>query len=212
MFAPHIVPGPNGRNAPGTNVLSILAPPGRYTVKLEVNGTTQTQSVIVRKDPNAGGLEGDIAAQTRALFAIRADLNLAADAVHQIEGVRVQLDSLARRNADADAKRAAEAFHQKLMDLEMNLVDLRQTGGGQDGVRFAAKLISKLGYLATGLSASDHAPTTQHVQVQKILNTDLKSNLSALDAFLRTDLQTLNQLLTSRGLPAVTVRPRGPIF
>jgi hypothetical protein len=148
----------------------------------------------------------------RALFAIRADLNLAADAVHQIEGVRVQLDSIARRNGDAEAKRAAEAFHQKLMDLEMNLVDLRQTGGGQDGVRFAAKLISKLGYLATGLSASDHAPTTQHVEVQKVLNTDLKSNLSALDAFLRTDLQTLNQLLTSRGLPAVTVRPRGPIF
>ena len=212
MYAPHIVPGPNGRNAPGTNVLSILAPPGRYTVKLEVNGTTQTQPVIVRKDPNSGGLEGDIAAQMRTLFAIRADLNLAADAVHQIEGVRVQLDSIARRDADAEAKRAAAAFHQKLMDLEMNLVDLRQTGAGQDGVRFGAKLISKLGYLANGLSASDHAPTTQHVEVQRILNTDLKSNLSALDAFLRTDLQTLNQLLTSRGLPAVTVRPRGPIF
>jgi hypothetical protein len=58
MYAPHIVPGPNGRNAPGTNVLSILAAPGRYTVKLEVNGTTQTQQVVVRKDPNSGGIEG----------------------------------------------------------------------------------------------------------------------------------------------------------
>ena len=32
MYAAHILPGPNGRVAPGTNTLSILAPPGNYTV------------------------------------------------------------------------------------------------------------------------------------------------------------------------------------
>src|SRR5262245_1110110 len=212
MYAPYIVPGPNGRPAPGTNTLSILAPPGRYTVKLEVNGTTQTQPVVVRKDPNAGGTELDIAAQTRALLGLRSDLNEAAGAVQQIEGVRVQLDSIARGNGDAEAKRAADAFHQKVMDLEMNLVDLRLTGGGQDGVRFGAKLISKLGYLANGLTASDHAPTTQHVEVQRVLKQELTTQLTSLDALLRTDLAGLNQVLTSRGLPAITVRPRGPVM
>jgi hypothetical protein len=212
MYAPYIVPGPNGRPAPGTNTLSILAPPGRYTVKVEVNGTTQTQPVVVRKDPNSGGTELDIAAQTRALVAVRSDLNEAAGAVEQIELVRVQLDSIARGNGDAEAKKAADAFHQKVTDLEMNLVDLRLTGGGQDGVRFGAKLISKLGYLANGLSASDNAPTTQAVEVQRVLKQDLTSQLSSLDALLRTDLAGLNQVLTSKGLPAITVRPRGPVM
>jgi photosystem II stability/assembly factor-like uncharacterized protein len=211
MYAPHIVPGPNGRNAPGANPLSILAPPGRYTVRLTVNGVDQTQTLIVRKDPNAAGSEAEIAAQTRALFGIRRDLEEAADAVHQIEAVRVQLEGVARGAGDAEAKGAADAFHQRLMDLEMNLVDLRLTGGGQDGVRFAAKLISRLGYLANGLSNADFAPTDQHGEVQRILNSDLRGHLSALDALFAQDLARLNALLSAKSLPTVTVRPRMPI-
>ena len=154
----------------------------------------------------------DIAAQTRALLGLRSDLNAAAGAVEQIELVRVQLDSIASGKGDAEAKRASDAFHQKVMNLEMNLVDLRLTGGGQDGVRFGAKLISKLGYLAGGLTASDHAPTTQSVEVQAVLKKELAAQLSSLDALLRTDLAGLNQVLTSKGLRAITVRPRGPVM
>jgi len=211
MYAPHIVPGPNGRPAPGTNTLSILAPPGRYTVKLTVGGVDQTQPLVVRKDPNAGGADADVAAQTQALFAIRRDLNEAAEAVHQVEGVRVQLEALARGQADAEAKRAADSFHQRLMDFEMNLVDLRLTGGGQDGVRFAAKLISKLGYLANGMASADFSPTNQHGEVQRILNTELRTNLTALDALFAGELAALNRLLTAKSLELVTVKPRSPI-
>src|SRR5512132_3851113 len=71
MYADYVVPGPNGRVARGTNVLSILAPPGTYTVKLTVGGVDQTQRLTVLKDPNSGGTEGDIAAQTASLLAIR---------------------------------------------------------------------------------------------------------------------------------------------
>ncbi len=42
-----------------------------------------------------------------------------------------------------------------LLELEMNLVDLRQTGQGQDAVRFEAKLLSKLSYLTRGLAYAD---------------------------------------------------------
>ena len=39
----------------------------------------------------------------------------------------------------------------------MNLYDLRITGG-QDGVRYAAKLLSRFNYLANGVSGSDFKP------------------------------------------------------
>ena len=208
MYAPHIVPGPNGRTAPGTNTLAILAPPGNYTVKLSVAGTELTQPLVVRKDPNSGGTEGDIAAQTRALMAVRADLNEAAEAVHRIEAVRVQVDAISRVVDDSTVRRAATALTQQFMDLEMNLVDLRLTGGGQDGVRFAAKLISKLGYLANGMAASDHKPTDQHVEVQGILNRELRTHLTALDGLLAKELTTFNELLKQRGVPNVVVKPR----
>jgi len=208
MYAAHIVPGPNGRVAPGTSTLSILAPPGTYTVKLTAAGTEQTQSLVVRKDPHSGGTEGDIAAQTRALLAMRNDLDEAADAVHRIEAVRVQVDAVTRLVDDATVKQAAERIQQKLMDVEMGLVDLRLTGGGQDGVRFASKLIAKLSYLANGVSSSDYRPTDQHQEVQVLLNGQVRASVTALEDVLAKDLVAFNELLRQRSVPNVLVKAR----
>lgn len=212
LYADHIVPGPAGRVAPGTNRLSILAAPGRYTVRFKAGGVEQSQTVLVKKDPNSAGTEAEIVEQNRALTAISRDLNTAADAVQRVESARVQLAGILRSVDDSTVRRAARTLAQQLMDLEMTLVDLRQTGQGQDGVRFGSKLIAKLGYLANGLNASDHKPTDQHGEVQTILNTELKAQLSALDAILNKDLAAFNELLKQRGVPNVLVRARGPVF
>jgi hypothetical protein len=208
MYAPHIVPDAKGRVAPGTSTLSLLAPPGTYTVKLAAGGVEQTQPLVVRKDPNSGGTESDIAAQTRALSAIHRALNDAADAVHRIEAVRVQLDTLTRPGADAAVRRAGQSLQQRLTGLEMNLVDLRLTGRGQDGVRFGAKLISKLAYLASGIASSDYKPTSQHGEVQQLLESELRQHRAALDALLAKELTAFNGLLKQRKMPSVVVGPR----
>lgn len=211
MFAAHIIPGPDGRVAPGTNRLSILAPPGTYTVKLNVAGSEQSQPLVVLKDPNSGGTEGDIAEQTRALVALRRDLNDAADAVHRMESARVQVEGILRAVDDATVRRAADSLQQKLTDLEMAFVELRMTGNGQDGVRFAAKLISKLGYLANGIASSDYKPTAQHAEVQGILHTELQGHLAAFDALISRELAAFNELLKARNVPNVVVRGRQPV-
>jgi len=211
MYAPHIIPAAEGRVAPGTSTLSILAPPGRYVVKLTAGGVERTQPLVVRKDPNSGGTESDIAAQTRVLSAIRNDLDRAADAVHRIEAVRVQLDTLTRVVSDARVRKAAQSLQRKLIDLEMNLVDLRLTGAGQDGVRFGSKLISQLAYLANGVASSDYKPTDQHAEVQLLLDRQLRVHLAALDALLAKELMAFNQLLTRRNMPNVVVSPRAAI-
>ena len=211
MYAAHIVPGPNGRVAPGTGTLSVLAAPGAYTVKLVVDGKEHTQPLTVVKDPNSGGTEGDIAQQVAALMTVRRQLEDGADAVHRIEAVRVQLESMARVLDDTTVRRAANDLQQKLVDLEMNLVDLRLTGGGQDGVRFASKLLSKLNYLANGMGGSDFKPTNQHGEVQQILGDELRGHLTRLDELLSRDVEAFNQLLRGRNIPNVIFRTRGPI-
>jgi hypothetical protein len=203
MYAPHIAVGPEGRVAPGTTRLSLLMPPGTYTVKLVVDGREHTQPLTVRKDPNSGGSEAEIAEQMRLLVAIRDDMNRAAEAVGRIESARVQLDALQRQVADADVRRAAAALGEKLVALEMELVDLRLTGAGQDGVRFGSKLIGKLGYLATGLAGGDFRPTDQQVEVQRLLAGQLVAHLAALDALVTGDLAALNRLLASRNIPHI---------
>ncbi|HEX9892392.1 MAG TPA: hypothetical protein VGA78_00650, partial [Gemmatimonadales bacterium] len=188
MYAPHIVPGADGRVAPGTGRISILHPPGTYTVRLTVDSVTQTQQLLVRKDPNSAGTEADIAAQIQVVSGLREELNSAASAVSRIESARVQLEALQRLTADSAVRRAAADMSRKLIDLEMNLVELRLTGAGQDGVRFGSKLISKIGYLANGMSNGDFKPTNQHLEVQQILSTELRTHLTALNALMTGDL------------------------
>jgi hypothetical protein len=209
MYAPHITPGSDGRVAPGTARLSILHPPGTYTVRLTVDGASQTQQLVVRKDPNSAGTESDIAAQIQVVSSLRDELNTAAAAVGRIETARVQLEALPRLTTDTAMRRSAAAMNQKLIDLEMNLVDLRQTGAGQDGVRFGSKLIAKIGYLANGMAGGDFKPTNQHIEVQQILSAELRTHLAALNVLMTSDLVALNDQLKARNLPTIVDRGAG---
>lgn len=210
IYAPHIVAGPEGRPAPGAPRLTILHPPGTYSVRLTVDGVTQTQQLVVRKDPNTGGSEADIAAQVQVVSSLRDELNTAAAAVSRIETARVQLEALPRLSTDAAVRQAAAAMNQKLMDVEMNLLELRLTGGGQDGVRFAAKLISKISYLANGIASGDFKPTNQHLEVQQLLAEQLRTHVRTLDGLMTTDLAALNEQLRAKNLPVVVDRGAAP--
>ena len=141
MYASHIVTGPEGRTAPGTGRLSILHPPGTYTVRLRVDGAAQTRPLQVRKDPNSGGTEADIAAQVAVVSGLREELNTAAEAVGRIESARAQLEALPRLTGDSAMRRAAAEMNRKLIDLEMNLVDYvpcyRSEAGSGVGMAFA---------------------------------------------------------------------------
>ena len=208
LYAEHIVTGPQGRVAPGTSRLQILMPPGTYTVRLRVEGEVQEQPLVVRKDPNSAGTEAEIVAQVRVLQALKGELDQAAAAVARVENVRLQaqqvLAQLQRTVPDADVAQRLRALDTQLAETEMALVDLRLTGGGQDGVRFGSKLIGKIGYLANGVAVSDFPPTTQHVEVQAILATDLGAALRAIDGVLASELPRVNAVLEGKGLPRIT--------
>ncbi|NIP57678.1 MAG: hypothetical protein GWO00_06695, partial [Gemmatimonadetes bacterium] len=60
------------REGPGS--ISILAPPGTYTVDLEVDGQATTRTLEVVKDPHSEGTLADIEAQDAMLRELRADL------------------------------------------------------------------------------------------------------------------------------------------
>ncbi len=206
LYAPWLRVGPDGtRPAPGAGSLSILAPPGAYTLKLSAGGRELTQPLTVLKDPNSGGTDADLGAQTRFLFDIRKDLNDAADTVNRIEVVRNQIDGLNKLVEDAAIKKAGEDLNQKLIDEEMNLIDLRLTGG-QDGVRYGAKLISKINYLANGLAGGDFKPTAQQLEVQKLLEEQLRSSLGRIDALITKELSAFNEVLRKKSIPNIIAK------
>jgi hypothetical protein len=75
----------------------------------------------------------------------------------------------------------------KLIDLEQTMIELRMTGRGQDGVRWGAKLLGKLGYLANGLASGDFKPTDQQREVQKELSERARGHQRTLDGILNAD-------------------------
>jgi hypothetical protein len=188
--------GPDGTRPPagGAGQQALLSPPGIYTVKLSIGGRDFTEQLTVRKDPHSGGTEADIQAQTEVLTDLRTGMNSAVDAINQLEYVRAQVQTIMKSTPEGELRRAAAELHGKLTDLEMNLYELRITGG-QDGVRYAAKLLSRFNFLANGIASSDFRPTDQHMEVAKILQDRLKNELTAIGAAMDRDVAAFNDML-----------------
>ena len=207
MYAPEIQVGPDGTRPGAAPRLSILMPPGGYTVRLDVGGKQLTQKLEVRKDPNSGGTDAEILEQFKVLTELRRELEAGAELANQIEIVRAQILSLDRVMNDAEIMKPARELEQKLTAIQQNLLELRTTGRGQDGVRFGARLLSKIGYLANGLASADFRPTSQQLEVQKVLQEELRKHQAALSALVGKDIKALNELMRGRGIPNIVLKP-----
>lgn len=180
--------------AGGNPQIAILAPPGEYSVVLSIGGRDYTQALTVRKDPHSGGTEADITAQTTLLSTLATGLNGGVDAVNQLEFMRNQIEEIARTTSETEVRQMAQRVRDVLTEQETNLYDLRITGG-QDGVRYAAKLLSRFSYLANGVSGSDFKPTDQHLEVARLLAERLQTQLGQVRGLVEKDVSALNELL-----------------
>jgi photosystem II stability/assembly factor-like uncharacterized protein len=219
LYAPEIRVGTDGIRESGGfggggGGLSILQAPGTYTVKLTVNGRDYTQQLRVLKDPHSGGTEADIAAQQQMLTSLRRELDTVVDAVNGAEMVRAQIVNLKNLTEDTELRRAADELDQKLATVEGELVELRATGRGQDGVRWGSKLVQKLGYVANGLQSNDFKPTNQQLAVFKELQDRFKGSQTRMSEVLNRELAALNDMLRRANLPnivsQVARRPSSP--
>ena len=210
-YASEIQVGADGtRNAPGAPRMSLLLPPGTYTVKLTVGDQERAQPLIVKKDPNSEGTEAMITAQMQMLQELRQELDSGAEMVNQIEFMRAQLYQLTNvvsggSNASA-IKTATDDLDKKLIDIEENLIQRRLTGQGQDTVRWPPKLLTKINYLANGLAGSDFGPTNQQREVHALLKEQLTTLRQRLDGVINTDLVAFNKLLRDRGVQNIIGR------
>ena len=208
QFAPDMRLGPEGwRAAPDAGRLSILAPPGRYTVKLSVGGREFTQPLTVIKDPHSEGSEAEIQTQVATLFELRRAMDRAADVVNGIEVARSQIERVAEAVQDQDVRAAAADLSQKLIAVEQNLVDLRLTG--PPGHTWESRLARKLSYLASQLASADYKPTDQQLEVKELLEQRLVASEQQFKALRERELPAFNQLLRQRNVPhTITTGPQ----
>jgi hypothetical protein len=207
MYGHELPLGPDGVRPPagGGGSQSILSPPGTYTVKLTVGKREFSQPLTVRKDPHSGGTDADIQLQMPVLTDLLTGINTSVDTINQLEFLRAQIQSITRSLPDGELRRAAAELQTKLSDLEMNFYDLRITGG-QDGVRYAAKLLGRLNYLANGIAGTDYKPTDQHLEVAKLLQERLKGHLAELSGLVDKDVAAFNDMLRRQSAGQVVTK------
>jgi hypothetical protein len=210
LYAPQIKVGIEGRASPAVGRVAMLAPPGRYTVRLAAGGQEQTQSLEVRKDPNSGGSEEEIRQQRELFQDLFVELNGVVDMINALEVARGQLASLKPVVGDSAVKAQADSLDQKLIAVEEELVQLRVTGRGQDLIRYPAKLGEKLIYLIGDVGGSDHAPTQSQRDVAALLKERARSARTAFDRVTGTDVAAFNGLLREKGLAGVLTTPPEP--
>jgi hypothetical protein len=206
----HVTVGPDGwRPQVDGGSVRPLAVPGRYRVTLSAGGQERTRWLTVLQDPASTATAADMQAQLAMELELREMTDSAAALIDRIEWTRKGLQDTGARLRDegghADLVQAGEALQQALVDLEMNLFDLRLSGGmaGQDTVRWPRQLFAKLTSLAGYISGSDAPPTDQAGEVRDLYRSRLTELLSTWSDLAAGDLADFNRMLVERGLPPV---------
>jgi photosystem II stability/assembly factor-like uncharacterized protein len=181
--------------------------PGRYTVKLTVDGKSYRQTFVVTMDPRVATPAEGLEQQFTLSMQCYEGANAARKSTEQIRSVLRQL---------ADAKAKAGAPAEAIAALETKLTALEGTGfgGGRGGGRGGpprdatptfGRTAGELGRLLPLLQAADATPTTQVAAAVAAATKDL-DGLQTRWADLRDkELKELNAKLKAAGLPAVDV-------
>ncbi|MBX2817601.1 MAG: glycosyl hydrolase [Saprospiraceae bacterium] len=186
---------------------SLIVPPGQYQVVMQAGDQMQTQRLSVLKDPNSEGTEADIAAQYALLSSIRDDIDALSTTVNEMEVVRRQLQDLSAilPGHKAGLRKDLHMADSAIVDLESELVQLMQTGTGQDMIRTPAKLYGKLSYLVDAVGVADFKPADQHQEVFEMHHANLMNVLGRWQAHKEEDLASLLEKLTDQNIGPIII-------
>jgi photosystem II stability/assembly factor-like uncharacterized protein len=175
--------------------------PGRYQVRITVDGKSQTQPFEVKPDPRYKTTPEEYGKQLSLALQIRDKLSETNAGVVRIREVRRQLEEFSKRD-DKKVADAAKALIQKLTAIEENLYQTKNRAN-EDPLNYPIKLNNKLAYVLGTVSNSESQPTAQSYMVYEDLAPQVNAKLRALDGILKDDLVAFNKLVRDAGVPAV---------
>ncbi|HET9265426.1 MAG TPA: hypothetical protein VFO14_20405 [Vicinamibacterales bacterium] len=195
-----------------------LAVPGTYTVRLTVDGRTLTSPVKVVADPQGSAPQADLEVQLAFGLRVRDAISRLTGLVNQLRSLRVQLEprmkALAADKAGGELAAfvgSMESVIKKSIDLEGRLhnptaevvYDILAMRGG-------ARLYSRLSPLQMWAVEGEGAPTSGMQQVLEAQEKELAHLERETQAWLSTDVATLNQQATRLGLEFVRLKGQAP--
>jgi photosystem II stability/assembly factor-like uncharacterized protein len=178
--------------------------PGTYTAELIVDGHTERQKFVVKKDPRTPTTTEDFNKQLELALQIRDRITAANQAVLDIQNARHQLDGYAK-NSDPKISASAKSMEGKLTSVEEAIYQTKLRAN-EDALNFPIKLNNKLASLLSTVTANDIAPTAQSYEVFKDLSAQLQVQLDQLNQVQTQDLAAFNKMVRDQDIPAVRMK------
>jgi hypothetical protein len=189
----------------GASTSGPLAVPGTYTVRMTVDGRTQTQPLEVVKHPLYKDVtQADLEAQFALAIRIRDKLSEANQAVIRIRDIKGQVTDRQGKSNDARLKAIGDSLVQGIAAVEGEIYQVKNQSG-QDPLNFPIKVNNRIGTLNRSVNTGDGAPIANAEPIFNDLVQELKVQTDLLEKILSTELPKLNAELRRLGLVEISV-------
>ncbi|MGB6482530.1 MAG: hypothetical protein WBE86_03480 [Candidatus Acidiferrales bacterium] len=181
--------------------------PGKYTVKLTIDGKDSSSPLTVLPDPNTLGSQQDIESEVSFLLKIRGEMSDVAGMINHIEWTRKQTEDVEKMFGGEDkyaaVVKAAKDLEQKEIAAEGKLMDVHLTGRTEDSFRAPMGLYGRLTNLGAllngapgeGSSGADLPPTDQALEVHAQLQREIADAHQAFNDLRDRDVAAFNATL-----------------
>ncbi len=178
--------------------------PGKYTVKLTVDGKSYTQPIVVKMDPRIKTSLADLRKQFEMQSGSVEGMNESFEALAQVRSVRPQLKERAAKAGKGKLADAIAALDKQAAELEgatqSSFFGLPPSGKQPENF---STLNQHFGGILAVADSADAAPTTQALAVYKELREALDKLLSRWTKIRQEDIGVLNGELKKTGLAAI---------
>jgi photosystem II stability/assembly factor-like uncharacterized protein len=186
-----------------------LALPGKYQVRLTVDGKSQTAAFEVALDPRVNVSEADLRKQFDLLIQMRDEISRVYDTVNQIQDVRTQVDGLTKRLPDNSTVKpmltAAAELDKNLLLVRDDLVQMN-IKSNEDSLAYPQRVDSKLSGLAMAVGVgTDSAPTEAEYLVFEKLKKQADISIAHWAELQKTELADFQKLMAGQNIQAIVV-------
>ena len=186
-----------------------LALPGKYQVRLTVDGKSQTAPFEVTLDPRVNVSQADLQKQFDLLIQLRDEISRVYDAINQIQDVRAQMDGLRKRLPENAAVKpmltAAAELDKHLLSVRDDLVQMN-IKSNEDSLAYPQRVDSRLAGLAIAVGVgTDSAPTEAEYQVFDKLKKQADISIAHWAEIQKTELADFQKLMAGQNIQAIVV-------
>jgi hypothetical protein len=201
VFPGIILEGGNPRRGP-------WAPPGRYQIRLAVDGKEQKRWFNVKKDPRLTDVtDAGLKAQFDLALKIRNKESAANEGVILIRNLKAQVEDRLSKTGDRNLRKMAKKFVERISTVEKELYQVKNQSP-KDKIAFPIKLNDRLTGLRSHLERGDAPPTKAYYLIFEKLSAGLTIQLQSLERILRESLPDLNKELKRLGLGRIVAHRR----